>query len=188
MAGTTQDYVPGKGFHVFPGKTHHYIIQDKVDDSHTAHTPGATAATFHDTLHDIQRDLNAPGLALAGNTDGHLGAVAPSLKAGLSVPSISISKPKVNANPDFDLDLGVVHIKGWVDVTTKMIYVEIWVIGIKIGSFKFGFDDGLKLALRLLIAKGEILFYVKDGALWVEIKVNVLGSGLFHKTIKLWTL
>ncbi|KAL7623559.1 hypothetical protein AAE478_007242 [Parahypoxylon ruwenzoriense] len=93
---------------------------------------------------------------------------------GLAALSALPFEHKRKESAEFDLDLGVVHVKGRIDVVAGMV------IGIKAGSFKFSFDEGLRLEIRLILAKGEIRFHIKNRReLWADVKLKlVLGGGL----------
>jgi len=108
-------------------------------------------------------------------------------KGGYTVTQVKLLSPPQFTKPsdddnrvDFDIDLGPLHIKGYVDITKGEIYVEIVVIGITIGTFSFSLKDGLTININLLAVSGWIKFYVKNGnELWVKYHLEIIFDGTF---------
>jgi hypothetical protein len=78
------------------------------------------------------------------------------------------------------------QIKGYVDLAKLTVYIEIVVVGISVGSFTFKWDDGLEIDINLVVVKGKLKFYVKDGhELWVHIELDVLFDGSWNDDYKI---
>jgi hypothetical protein len=112
-------------------------------------------------------------------------------QTGFTVNQVELYSPPVPNKPDdddrvdFDIDLGPVHIKGYVDLKNKTVYIEIVVVGISLGSFTFKWDDGLEIDINFYVVKGKLKFYVKDDALWVHIELDVLFDGSWNDDYKI---
>ncbi|KAK0650016.1 hypothetical protein B0T16DRAFT_389959 [Cercophora newfieldiana] len=115
---------------------------------------GLKAATFVDAHHSI---------GMAGSSNASL-----SFNHGTSAIEDTVARqhavvlaglpqnPHGDDSPFFDLNLGPVHVKGWVDITAKLVVVEVRVLGLKVGRFRFSFDHGLKIVIRLLVLKSLV--------------------------------
>ncbi|KAF2149740.1 hypothetical protein K461DRAFT_296167 [Myriangium duriaei CBS 260.36] len=93
------------------------------------------------------------------------------------------------ARDDFDQSIGPVHVQGYIVEATDEIGVKISILGIQTGTFYGNVREGVTVTINLVLAKGTVKFYRKDGKN-VNVKVDLEGAGggiSVHEDVKLAT-
>jgi hypothetical protein len=78
---------------------------------------------------------------------------------------------------------------GYIDTSTFFITITVSVLGINIGTVSGNLKDGVIINFDLVLAKGTIKFYLKNGnELWVRLDVEVRFDGSFKGDYKIITI
>ncbi|KAF2149661.1 hypothetical protein K461DRAFT_315629 [Myriangium duriaei CBS 260.36] len=103
----------------------------------------------------------------------------------LPKPVAGIGDDRVEINWSF----GPVKVVGYVVKSTLEIGVELHVLGISLAHLYGNLKDGVVANVNLLLAKGSIKFYLKNGhEVWIHVDVSVKFDGSFNKDVKLLSL
>ena len=82
----------------------------------------------------------------------------------------------------------ILQITGYVDTDTYEIGVDISVLGIHLGNIYGNLKDGVGVDVDLLLAKGSIKLYLKNGnELWVNLSLKITFDGSFQGDYKIIT-
>lgn len=95
----------------------------------------------------------------------------------------------VESRYSFSWGFGPILVEGYIDIEQLEIGVDLKVFGFDIGQFYGNLNEGLVIKLDLIVARGEIKFYLKNGnEVWIKVDVNILGIGGINRDEKIFTL
>ncbi|KAJ1325307.1 hypothetical protein MN608_10019 [Microdochium nivale] len=85
-----------------------------------------------------------------------------------------------------DWSFGPVKVSGYLDTNTLEVGLSISVAGISLGNIYGNLKDGVGVKVNLLVAKGEIRFYLKNGnELWVHLEIKIIFDGSYNGDYKI---
>ncbi|KAH8780075.1 hypothetical protein F5883DRAFT_517030 [Diaporthe sp. PMI_573] len=88
-----------------------------------------------------------------------------------------------------DWEFGPVKVTGYVDTNTFEVGLTISIAGINVGNIYGNLNDGVGLKVDLLVASGEIRFYLKNGnEVWVHLDVKIVFDGKYEGDYKIITI
>ncbi|KAM0805366.1 hypothetical protein BDR22DRAFT_884895 [Usnea florida] len=85
----------------------------------------------------------------------------------------------------FSWSFGPFEATGYIDVEKREFGITVSVLGITIGTYVASFDQGFTIDFTVLLANGQLKFYVKDNALWVRIDVDIAFDDSYHTDVKI---
>jgi hypothetical protein len=76
-----------------------------------------------------------------------------------------------------------------VEVATKEIGVSVTLAGITLGNIYGNLNDGVGIDINLLVAKGSLRFYLKNGnEVWIHFDVSIVFDGSYKDDVKILTI
>ncbi|KAK3934644.1 hypothetical protein QBC46DRAFT_426506 [Diplogelasinospora grovesii] len=84
---------------------------------------------------------------------------------------------------------GPVNIVGYVDTDTFEVGVSVTVAGINVGAIYGNLKDGVILKINLLVVKGQIKLYLKNGnEVWINLSLKITFDGSYSGDYKIVTI
>ncbi|TPX11353.1 uncharacterized protein E0L32_001171 [Thyridium curvatum] len=81
------------------------------------------------------------------------------------------------------------QVTGYVDLASLELGVNVYVAGISLGNLYGQLQDGVGVKVDLLVVKGEIKFYLKNGnELWTYLDISISFDGSYNGDYKIVSL
>ncbi|KXJ87350.1 hypothetical protein Micbo1qcDRAFT_208361 [Microdochium bolleyi] len=95
----------------------------------------------------------------------------------------------IQGRKSIDWSFGPVKVSGYIDTNTLEVGLTVSVAGISLGNIFGNLKDGVGIKVNLLIAKGEIRFYLKNGnEVWIHLDIKIVFDGHYEGDYKIVTI